>query len=385
MNMCRGAAIHAALLGVLLAAVPALGQAINQSQLRGTIVDSSGAVIVGADVTITDIGTNISQSTVSDSHGGYVFTALKPSNYKLLVKATSFGPVEKDGITLAVNEESTLNITLLPSSQTTSVTVESIPPLLDSDSPSLGTDIPSQYLTQLPLPNRDPFGIAFLAAGVTESAGSGVSDSYPGGTNFVSNGQRNSTANITLDGVLITAPEQGEGGNSNLYYQATVEGLQEEKVQNNSFSAEYGGATVVDEVMKSGTNRLHGSAYWFNQDSVYDARDFYNSGPKPGHVQNQAGFSVGGPIKKNKTFFFADLESVRASNPVNIVATVPTDAEIGGDFSAVMTYDQDGNPIQNQIFDPFKIDPVAQTRPAYDKNTIPPGEIDAVGQAIMKM
>ena len=385
MNMCRGAAIHAALLGVLLAAVPALGQAINQSQLRGTIADSSGAVVVGADVTITDIGTNISQSTASDSHGGYVFTALKPSNYKLLVKATSFGPVEKDGITLAVNEESTLNITLLPSSQTTSVTVESIPPLLDSDSPSLGTDIPSQYLTQLPLPNRDPFGIAFLAAGVTESAGSGVSDSYPGGTNFVSNGQRNSTANITLDGVLITAPEQGEGGNSNLYYQATVEGLQEEKVQNNSFSAEYGGATVVDEVMKSGTNRLHGSAYWFNQDSVYDARDFYNSGPKPGHVQNQAGFSVGGPIKKNKTFFFADLESVRASNPVNIVATVPTDAEIGGDFSAVMTYDQDGNPIQNQIFDPFKIDPVAQTRPAYDKNTIPPGEIDAVGQAIMKM
>ena len=101
--------------------------------------------------------------------------------------------------------------------------------------------------------------------------------------------------------MLITAPEQGEGGNSNLYYQATVEGLQEVKVQNNSFSAEYGGGTVVDEVMKSGTNRVHGSAYWFNQDSVYDARDFYNSGPKPGHLQNQMGFSVGGPIVKNKT------------------------------------------------------------------------------------
>src|ERR1035437_3457611 len=381
----RGATIHAALLGTLLAAIPALGQSINQSQLRGTIADSSGAVVVGADVTITDIGTNISQSTVSDSHGGYAFTALKPSKYKLLVKATTFGPVEKDGITLAVNEESTLDITLLPSSQTTSVTVESIPPLLDSDSPSLGADIPSAHLTQLPLANRNPFGIAFLAAGVTESAGSGVLDSYPAGTNFVSNGQRNSTANITLDGVLITAPEQGEGGNSNLYYQSKVEGLQEVKVQNNSFSAEYGGGTVVDEVMKSGTNRVHGSAYWFNQDSVYDARDFYNSGPRPGHVQNQAGFSVGGPIKKNKTFFFADLESVRANNPVNIVATVPTDAEVGGDFSQAMTYDQNGNPIQDQIFDPFQIDPVAQTRPAYTNNVIPPGEIDPVGQAIMKL
>src|ERR1035437_1201315 len=104
----RGATIHAALLGTLLAAIPALGQSINQSQLRGTIADSSGAVVVGADVTITDIGTNISQSTVSDSHGGYAFTALKPSKYKLLVKATTFGPVEKDGITLAVNQEYTL-------------------------------------------------------------------------------------------------------------------------------------------------------------------------------------------------------------------------------------------------------------------------------------
>jgi len=175
------------------------------------------------------------------------------------VKATTFGSVEKNGIALTVNQETTLDVMLLPASQTTSVTVESIPTLLDSDSATLGTDIPSEHLTQMPLENRDPFAIAFLAAGVTETAGSGVQDSYPAGTNFVSNGQRNSTANILLDGVLITAPEQGEGGNSNLYYQATVEGLQEVKVQNNSFSAEYGGGTVVDEVMKSGTNRVHGS------------------------------------------------------------------------------------------------------------------------------
>ena len=385
MNLCRGAAIHSALLGLMLAIVPAVSQSVNQSQLRGTITDSSGAVVAGAYVSITDIGTNISQFTLSNSHGGYAFTALKPSNYRLLVRATTFGTVEKKGITLTVNQETTLDVTLLPSSQLATVTVESIPTLLDSDSPTLGTDIPSQYLTQMPLENRNPFGIAFLAAGVTESPGSGTQDSYPAGTNYISNGQRNATANILLDGVLITAPEQGEGGNSNLYYQATVEGLQEVKVQNNSFSAEYGGGTVVDEVMKSGTNRVHGSAYWFNQDSVYDARDFYNSGPKPGHLQNQVGFSVGGPIVKNKTFFFADLESVRANNPVNIVATVPTEDEINGNFSQAMTYDQDGNPTLNQIFDPFLIDPASQNRPAYSQNTIPQGEIDPVGQAIMKL
>jgi len=372
------------LLVMLIAAIPASSQSINQSQLRGTVTDSSGAVIPGATVTMTDVGTNAAQSTVSNARGGYAFTALRASNYKLLVNAPTFGAVEKNGITLAVNQETTLDVTLLPSSQTTSVTVESIPPLLDADSATLGTDIPSEYLTQMPLENRDPFGIAFLAAGVTESAGSGVSDSYPAGTNFVSNGQRNSTANILLDGVLITAPEQGEGGNSNLYYQATVEGLQEVKVQNNSFSAEYGGGTVVDEVMKSGTNHVHGSAYWFNQDAIFDARDFYNTGPRPGHVQNQAGFSLGGPIVRNKTFFFADLESVTASNPINIVATVPTPNEVNGDFSQAMTYDPNGNPILDQIFDPFKID-ASQNRPAYNNNMIPPGEIDPVGQAIMKL
>jgi len=385
MEKCRGSANSWAVFGLLLAAIPALAQSLNQSQLRGTITDSSGAVISGATVTITDVGTNISESTVSTNRGAYAFTALKPSNYKLLVSAKTFGSVEKKGITLTVNQETTLDVTLLPSSASSSVTVESIPTLLDSDSATLGADIPSQYLTQMPLENRDPFGIAFLAAGVTETAGSGIQDSYPAGTNFVSNGQRNSTANILLDGVLITAPEQGEGGNSNLYYQATVEGLQEVKVQNNSFSAEYGGGTVVDEVMKSGTNHVHGSAYWFNQDSIFDARDFYNSGPKPGHLQNQAGFSVGGPIKKNKTFFFADLESVHANNPVNIVATVPTSDEISGNFSQVGTYDENGNPALNQIFDPFKIDPASQMRPAYSNNTIPSSEIDPVGHAIMKL
>src|SRR6202000_1649531 len=258
-----------------------------------------------------------------------------------------------------------------------SVTVEAVPVLLDADNATLGSDIGEKYLTQIPLENRDPFGLAFLAAGVTEAAGSGINDSYPAGTNFVSNGQRNSTAEIRLDGTLTTAPEQGEGGTSNIYYQATVEALQEVKVQNNSFSAEYGnnGGTVIDEVMKSGTNSFHGSAYEFNQNSIFDARDYFNSGPKPGHSQNQFGGSLGGPIRKNKTFFFADVEAVIASNPVNIVATVPTAAQINGDFSQAMTYDPDGNAVQNQIFDPLQIDADSYTRPAYANNVIPGSEI----------
>lgn len=362
------------LLGLLLSPIVVLSQSINQTQLRGTVTDSSGAIIQGAKVTITDVGTNISQTTTSSSSGGYAFTALRASNYKMLIESPNFGSVQKTGITLTVNQQSTLNVTMNPASQQTNVTVQAIPVLLDSGTASLGTDIPSKYLTQIPLANRDPFGITFIAAGVTETAGTGISNSYPGGTNFISNGQRNSTANIRLDGVLITAPEQGEGSNSGTYYQATVEGLQEVKVQNNSFSAEYGDGTTIDEVMHSGTNSLHGSAYWFNQNAVYDARDFFNSGPKPDHSQNQRGFSLGGPIIKNKTFFFGDLESVAANSPVNIVATVPTAEEIGGDFSQS----------QNPIFDPL-IDQGAPLRPAYPDNQIPLAEIDPVGQAILNL
>ena len=383
----RGFRILPLILGLCCFHLSASAQSSDQGQIRGTVSDSSGAVIPQARITLTDIGTNVAQKTTANDHGLYVFTGLAASNYGMLIEAPGFGPVQKPGIVLVVNQQTTLNVTLVPASANTSVTVESVPVLLDADNATLGTDIGEKYLTQIPLENRDPFGLVFLAAGVTESAGSGINDSYPAGTNFVSNGQRNSTAEIRLDGTLTTAPEQGEGGTSNIYYQATVEALQEVKVQNNSFSSEYGnnGGTVIDEVMKSGTNRLHGSAYEFNQDSIFDARDYFNSGPKPGHSQNQFGFSIGGPIVRNKTFFFGDFERVVSSNPVNIVATVPTAAQVSGDFSAAMTYDQNGNPVQNQIFDPFQIDPNAYARPAYPNNTIPSSEIDPVGQAILKL
>ena len=364
-----------------------LAQSNVQGQIRGTVSDSSGAVISGAHVTLTDTGTSVALQTTSNDHGLYVFTGLPASNYRMLIEAPAFGSVERPGIVLVVNQQTTLDAVLSPANANASVTVQSVPVLLDADDATLGTDIGVKYLTQVPLANRDPFGLVFLAAGVTEAAGSGINDSYPAGTNFVSNGQRNATAEIRLDGVLTTAPEEGEGGTSNIFYQATVEALQEVKVQTNSFSAEYGnnGGTVIDEVMKSGTNALHGSAYEFNQNSIFDARDYFNSGPRPGHSQNQFGASIGGPIYKNKTFFFADFEVVLASNPVNIVATVPTEAQIGGDFSQSMGYDQNGNAVLNQIFDPLQIDPGSYTRPAYANNTIPTAEIDPVGQAILKL
>ncbi|MGC1372450.1 MAG: hypothetical protein WA824_09970, partial [Candidatus Sulfotelmatobacter sp.] len=218
--------------------------------------------------------------------------------------------------------------------------------------------------------------------GVTEAAGSGTQDNYPSGTNFVSNGQRNATAEIRLDGAPLSAPEQGEGGNSNVYYEPLVEGVQEFKVQNNSFSAEFGnnGGTVVNMVMKSGTNSFHGSGWYFLQRSELNARDFFNPAPnpKPVSARDQGGFSIGGPIRKNKTFFFADFEKVRSNSAFNGVATVPTAAERAGNFSATST----------SIYDPT-LPLVACAsglcRPQVPGNIIPPGEIDPIGKAILNL
>ncbi len=179
---------------------------------------------------------------------------------------------------LAVDQESSLNFRLDIAGTSATISVTSHAPLLDTDNATLGTDITSEYVKELPLINRSYFGMMFLSAGVTEVAGSGTQDNYPSGTNFVSNGQRNATAEVRMDGALISAPEQGEGGNSNVYYEPLVESMQEVKVQNNSFSAEFGnnGGTVVNMVMKSGTNAFHGSGWYFLQRPQMDARDFFN-------------------------------------------------------------------------------------------------------------
>ncbi len=362
----------------------ARAQSINEAGLRGTISDASGAVIPNAHITLTDVATNVARNSASDGNGAYSIRALHPATYKMLIKAPGFGTVEQDNIALTVNQQATLNVTLHPATVTSDVTVSAVPVLLESDDATLGTDVGSKYLIQIPLANRDPFGLTFLAGGVTETTGSGVQDSYPAGTNFVSNGQRNATAEIRLDGNLTSAPEQGEGGTSNVFYQPSVEALQEFKVENNSFSAEYGnnGGTVVNTVMKSGTNQLHGSGWWYGQRSAFDARDFFNSGPVPDHQRDQYGFSVGGPIRKDRTFFFADLEVIRDRAPVNIVATVPTAAERTGDFSNTNTVDANGNLVLNQIFDPFSTQ-ADGTRIPYANNQIPQGEVDPIGQKLL--
>jgi hypothetical protein len=375
----------------LFIATAALGQAGYTSQIRGIVTDQSGAVIAGTTVTITNDATSVAQTTQSNERGQFFLVGLRPAVYTIKAEGKGFRVSEKKNVVLQPGQDTTVDFELHPLGVSETMEVTETAPMLDTESATLGTDISSEYVHELPLANRSFFGLTFLAAGVTEVAGSGTGDNYPSGTNFTSNGQRNATAEIRLDGALISAPEQGEGGNSNVYYEPLVEGMQEMKVSNNSFSAEFGnnGGTVVNMVMKSGTDSFHGSGWYFLQRAQLDARDFFNPsniGPKPDSKRDQGGFSLGGPIKKGKTFFFVDFEKVRSTSAQSGVATVPTMAERQGDFSADMI---PGTSDPLNIFDPTALGcgnpclsrPQVQSGGVF--NVIPVNEQDPIGMAVL--
>jgi hypothetical protein len=381
---------------LLFGANAAVAQGSYQAQVRGQVTDQSGAVMTNATVTITNDATNIAQTAHCDDRGQYFFTGLRPAVYTVKAEARGFRTSEKTNLVLQVDQQTSVDFVLHPLSVSETVEVTQTAPLLDTDSATLGTEITSEYVKDLPLINRSFFGLTFLSGGVTEAAGSGTTDNYPSGTNFVSNGQRNATAEVRLDGALISAPEQGEGGNSNIYYEPVVEAVQEFKVQNNSFSAEFGnnGGTVVNMVLKSGTNAFHGSGWYFLQRSQINARDFFNPAPapKPDSKRDQGGFSIGGPIIKNKTFFFFDFEKVRSDSAISGLASVPTMAErgltgTGYDFSATAT----------NIYDPKQVTcpggACARPQVGFDSNgnqigpvnVIPASEVDPIGLGVLNL
>ena len=372
--------------------IPAFGQASYTAQIRGIVTDQTGAVVIKALVTITNDATNISLTTHSDDRGQYVLTGLRPATYTIKAEGEGFRPVEHKNVVLQVDQQTTINFELRPSGMATTVEVTSAPPLLDTENASVGTDVTNEYVRDVPLYNRSMFGLVFLAGGVTETTGAGITDNYPSGTNFISNGQRNATAQVTLDGSPISAPEQGEGGNSNVYYQPSVEIVQEFKVQNNSFSSEFGnnGGTILNMVLKQGSNNFHGSGWWYGQRAAFDARDYFNSGEKPDHVRDQYGFSLGGPIRKSKTFFFVDFEKVRQQDPINLSGIVPTDLERRGDFSkspANLADPSNPDTANAGIYDPSTCVPSGGSciRTQFPNNKIPAGSINPIGQKILNL
>jgi hypothetical protein len=298
-------------------------------------------------------------SAQTNENGQYVINGLRPAKYSVKTDSAGFRSQEQKGVVLAVSQQATLNLTLKPLSVMETVTVTESAPLLDTGGASLGTEVTNEFISRIPLANRDVTKLVYLSAGVTE-LNTGIG--YPVGTDFSSNGQRYASAEIRLDGTLATGPEQGEGATSNLSYVPSAEVIQEFKVQNNSFSAEYGsnGGTVVNVLLKSGTNILHGSGWWYGRRTDLNANDFFSNRdgvPRAASTRDQYGFSVTGPIIKNKTFFLFDLERIRQNDKALIQGRVPTDLERQGDFSQTLVANDNGDLVPVQLFNPFDLNP----------------------------
>jgi len=374
-----------AVLAAISCAPPALAQGVDTALLRGTVTDASGAVIPNVMVTMTNVATGISEKRPTDSAGRYLFPGLKPATYRATVGATGFKTLIRDNVVLRVGQQTDLDLTLEVGEITQRVEVSADAPLLNTVSGALGTEVSGNYMINMPLEGRDYSGLVFLAPGTTEVANAG--GIALGGTGFASNGQRYATAEFRMDGGLMTNPEGGEGGTTNLQYKPVVEAIQEFKLQNNSFSAEYGsnGGTIVSLISKSGTNQFHGSGYWFFRRPELDANDFYSNAagqPIGPYDIDQWGGTVGGPIKRNKTFFFFDYEKDRNTYPSTKTTSVPTDLQRKGDFS--QTFNPDGS--LETIFNPFNQtctpDQVC-TRVPFPGNVVPANMMDSIGKNLM--
>lgn len=353
------------------------------ASLQGIVTDSSGAVVAGAKALVENEATNIRQEAVTNESGRYFFATLPPGVYRLTVEATGFSKSVRSGMTLQVQQQAAVNITLAPGDVTTSVEVSGEAPRLDSVSATLGRVVENSSVLGMPLVSRNTMDLAALTPGVTGTSGFT-------GTNFVSNGSRNSQSDVLIDGVTVATQEQN-GGVTDSKFRPSVEVVQEMKVMTNSFSAEYGntGGAVVTMVTRSGTNQLHGSAFEFLRNSALNANNFFanRSGRElTPFRRNQFGGVIGGPVYipkiyngKDKTFFFFHYEASRQSSQATVLDTVPTELQKQGNFSD--TRDASGNLIR--VFDPNSLN-AAGLRTPFANNTIPQSRIDPVARYAMQ-
>ncbi|HEX5410794.1 MAG TPA: TonB-dependent receptor [Terriglobia bacterium] len=355
-----------AVLGLL--AVPLRAQLYSGS-VTGIVSDPTGAVIPGAQVTLTDVTKGYTFTGTTDEVGRYILRNLPPTTYKLSVSATGFKSYSRTDVVLDVNQNATVDVSMELGTTTQTVQVSGAPPLLATQDSTTGQEVNRTYINNLPLVGRGVFDLAFLAPGINPAAGRAFGDSGGVANNFVSNGGRNATSDILLDGVSTTDYEQN-GGIIVPLYTPSVDAVQEFKVQQNNFSAEIGfsGNTVLNVVMRSGTNQLHGSLYEFLRNQALDANDWFNNlngVDLPARRYNQFGGTVGGPIViphfyngKDKTFFFFDYQATRDHSAASFNAGVPSAAERAGDFAELCGAGFDPNSgmcndSDAQLWDPY--------------------------------
>ena len=330
------------------------------AQIAGTISDVSGARVPQAQVTAKEVETGAQRTVASNAEGYYTVPLLPPGNYTVTVSKEGFSPVNHSGITLAVGDNATIDIKLTVGAVAQSVSVTSVAPLVDTQSGTLNRVVDRQRIVDLPLNGRDITQLLTVQAGVVET----VSSAGVVGNAFTVNGSRNTGVNFLLDGATNVNSYQNYSGEF-----PNPDAVEEFGVQTNNFSAEYANATgaVVSVVTKSGTNQFHGSAFEFLRNGALNARNFF-AATTDSLKRNQFGGTFGGPIIKNKLFFFFSAQGTTLrSNPVVTRQFLPTTAERVGNFSA----------ISKAIIDPV-------TNTAFAGNQIPVSRLNPVALAFLK-
>jgi Carboxypeptidase regulatory-like domain len=365
--------IVTALIIILWTAVSGDAQSTT-SAVNGTVTDSSGAVVVGAGIAVANTATGIAFHATTDNLGAYHVTQLPPGSYTMEVTKTGFQTQNLQPFELFVDQQFQENITMGVGGTTQTVSVSAGALLLETQTSNQGQVIQNQQIEDMPLNGRDVLQLAQLSAGVTPII-SGMSSpaSQWTGTQTVAlaiAGLREDDASYLYDGIETRNAWYGAAG-----LLPSPDFTQEFKVEQSGSSAAYGdGAAFINVVTRSGTNQFHGNAYEYVRNNDFDARNYFDQGAAPPFHQNQFGASIGGPIKKNKMFFFGNYEGYRQIFPADNYANVPNAQQLAGNFSSYA----------GQLYNPYM--PLAGGGYApFSGNQIPSQYFNAVAQKILAL
>jgi hypothetical protein len=359
-----------------------------QAQVTGTVRDSSGAVVPGAKVTAKDLATGATVTSTSNETGDFTLPYLRPAVYRVTCEVPGFKQFEQGPITLQVNQVLEIDITLQPGNVSEHVTVSASAAPLATETGSLSQVVTTRSIANLPLNVRDPYGLIALTPGAiygsTFGLGGGTGDVGRSWWNsdFYVGGTRSGSQEILVDGAPSTS-----GDTNKAVVTPPLDSVQEFSVQATNYSAQFGRSSgaLLNMVLKSGTNDLHGEAYDYERHSITDANNFFNnrSGVAlQSWARHQFGANMGGPLKKGKWFLFGDYEGMRQGVPVTTISSLPTAAQRQGNFSQTLA--SNGSLIT--IYDPSTLVTLpsgAYQRTAFANNTIPSGEINPVAAAVV--
>jgi len=341
------------LAAILLLALSSVGIAraqFDSGAVLGNIKDPSGAIIPGATVELDSVaqGTKVQRHT--DASGAYEFDSVQPGDYTLVVSAQGFEGSKTDVFKVNVGARQRVDLALKLGAATDTVTVSGAASLLESDTSDRGETVQGNEAVALPLNGRAYADLAQLVPGVRRSLIATVASVPPRDASYDVNGLTSMDNNFTLDGIDNNAYQEANQGYSNEAVIPSPDALQEFKVQTDNYSAEYGraGGAIVNATTRSGTNVFHGGAYDYLRNTVLNAfGPFYGTGVKPTLVQNQFGGTFGGPVLKNRLFFFMDYEGLRSVAHSLMTATLPTPTELTGLFTVDGTATGAPVPVKN--------------------------------------